>query len=739
MKGYLIVFAMLLSAGLQAQEIVQGKVYGESSEKKEPLPFASVSWLGTGQGTLTNEEGAFKLGRVPETTLLLVSYTGYASDTVETSGHTSVNIYLRQNSVLSEIEIHEEQKTTTISSLNTIKTELLGSGEFKKAACCNLSESFETNPTVEVSFQDALTGIRQIQMLGISGIYAQTLVENMPMVHGLNAATGMGFIPGPFVESVHLSKGAGSVAYGFQSMSGQINVVLVQPEEGDKLLLNGYLNQFGRAEANVLVNRKVGKNLYSGLMLHANRVRNQDDPNGDGFVNMPGGDGVQLINRWKYNGEKWEGQAGIRLMNDHRFSGQKGYVPGMLRSVSGLYGVEMMNRQAGAWAKFGRPSSEEQKRSIGFILEANRYENGFIAGMNEYTGSQNHFYGSFIFHQDLFNENHLLTGGLNLLADQYREKYNRWDFNRTEIIPGAFAEYTFKRGQWFSMVAGLRADYHNLFGFFATPRVHLRYAANAHHVFRASAGRGQRTANLFTENTAIFVSSRRLVLPDTGSGTYGLRPEVAWNYGANYTYTFELDKRRSGQLSIDYYHVYFTNQAVIDHDRSAREIYVSNLNGKSVSRSFQAQLTLEPLRRLEVRLAYRYLDVRTTYAPGLLQKALLSPHRGFINLGYKTKRKWSFDLTTQFIGKKRLPALSENPENLRMGAYSPAYTMMNAQISKEIKKWEIYVGGENLLGVRQDNLIVDAANPFGTYFDASMVWGPSMGPMAYVGFRYTVK
>ncbi|MDX5321167.1 MAG: TonB-dependent receptor, partial [Bacteroidota bacterium] len=337
-------------------------------------------------------------------------------------------------------------------------------------------------------------------------------------------------------------------------------------------------------------------------------------------------------------------------------------------------------------------------------------------------------------------DRHTLSGGVSLYADQYQEQFNNLEFARTEIIPGIFGEYTYSLAQKFSAVVGARADYHSIFGFFFTPRLHLRYAINEKHVLRASAGRGQRTANIFTENSSIFVSSRTLITEGSGYvGTDGFRPEVSWNYGANYTYTFPISAKRTGQFSVDYYYVHFVNQVVVDLDKSPRVVSIGNLDGISYSQTFQAQLTLEPIKRLELRLAYRYLDVKSTFSTGLLQRALVPPHRGFINISYATKNKWSFDLTSQFIGRKRLPSTSGNPEEFELETWSPAYTNLNAQISKEWNRWEVYVGGENLLNVMQQDLIVDAANPFGNYFDASMVWGPSMGAMAYVGFRYEIK
>ncbi len=745
MKPLIVLFILLSPfSSLKAQDLLMGRVSGKENGERSPLAYASVYWAGTGQGTLTDSLGKFQLPRHDTVTLLVVSYTGFVSDSVETLGQNHLHITLDAQVQLGEVIIEAGGKATGISSLNNIKTEILTEKEFKKAACCNLSESFETNPTVEVSFSDALTGMRQIQLLGLSGIYAQTLIENVPAVRGLGAATGLTYIPGPFVESVHLAKGAGSVVYGFESMSGQINIDLKKPETGPALFLNGYVNMFGRSEANAVVNRQLNERWYTGVMFHANYTRNRQDPNNDGFYNMPSGGGINLINRWKYNGPRWEGMVGIRFSEDQRYGGQTGFQPRGFSLTNTLFGLETGNRQYGVWAKFGRPSNEKKPLSIGFIAHANRYENRFRAGLgegyNRYAGLQNNFYGAWVANRSWKKEAHTVTGGLNILADDYHETLNQNVFRRTEIVPGVYGEYTYNYLKKFSLVLGLRGDYHNLFGFFATPRLHTRYAINENHTLRASAGRGQRTSNALAENLGLLASRRNLILPSLTEPAFGIRPEVSWNYGINYSYDFDLGSKRSGQFTLDYYYVHFINQAVIDLDASAREVRIYNLDGPSFSQTFQAQITLEPIKRAEVRIAYRYLDVRATYQNlGLLQKSLQSPHRGFVNLSYETKKRWTFDLTAQFNGRKRLPMLKNNPEHLQWGDYSPVYTILHAQVSKTWRKWEFYLGGENLLNVMQHHLIMDAGNPAGSYFDASMVWGPAMGAMAYAGFRYTIK
>lgn len=739
MKYFLWLLLALLCGAGSAQSL-DGVVLEEKDGKTSPLFMATVRWLNTGVGTTTDTSGQFSIRLVSSSTRLVVSYTGYRNDTIVYGGEASLRIVLTESFELAEVEVTEEKKSMTVSSISAIKTEIMNENEFKKAACCNLSESFETNPSVDVNFSDAVTGVKQIQMLGLSGMYTQTNVENMPGVRGLSANYGLSFIPGSWIESVQLSKGTGSVANGYESMTGQINIELRKPEEKPSLLINGYSNLLGRNEANIVYNTRVNKHWYTGILSHASVTQNRNDMNGDGFLNFPNGRQFNLMNRWAYHGAKgWEGQLGVKVLDDERISGQISYRKHMQPDSLQPYGINVRTRQAGVFSKFGYVFKGADYKSVGLMFSANVTDQQGTYGLNRYNGTHRNLYFNAIYQSILGNTNHKYRAGVSFMADDYAEGFNQLNFARQELVPGAFAEYTNSSVKRLTFIAGLRGDYNSLFGFFATPRLHAKYDLSASSTLRASVGRGQRTANVFTENPVIFVSSRELVLPANTSGAYGLKPEVSWNYGLNYTWHFKA-YTLPVTFSADLYHNRFENQVVVDMDQSARKVVLYNLAGESYSTSAQLQLNLEPVKRMEVRLSYRWYDVKTTYNGQLLQRPYVAGNRGFLNLAYTTRKKWSFDYTLQYTGTKRIPALNENPENLRMPDRSPQFFTMNAQVSKTFrKKWEVYAGLENITNYLQHDLIVDAGNPYGQYFDASMVWGPTMGRTLYLGFRYTVK
>jgi outer membrane receptor protein involved in Fe transport len=226
-----------------------------------------------------------------------------------------------------------------------------------------------------------------------------------------------------------------------------------------------------------------------------------------------------------------------------------------------------------------------------------------------------------------------------------------------------------------------------------------------------------------------------LLLPSQSNGVYGLQNEKAWNGGMNATYKFKLNYR-PGSISADYYYTRFMNQVVVDWEET-NFIKFYNSTQKSFANSFQIQLDYEPIRKMDVRIAYRLHDVQVTYENKLMQKPLNAKHRAFINLSYTTKRKWSFDYTLQYIGEKRIPTTKYNPANLQFAATSPSFFTMNAHINKAFKKgFETYAGIENMLNYMQQTTIIDGSNPFGQYFDGSLIWGPTMGRNFYVGLRY---
>ena len=743
----LLSFFFFIAQHSLAQEnpvtLIKGVVLESSKDGNFlPLQGASVSWLGTAHGTFTDSSGVFIIGTESGVNSLIVSFTGYVPDTLIITDLTEIKIILATDKKLEEVVIRSKMHSTYISSLNPIRTQIMTEKELFKAACCNLSESFETNPSVDVSYNDAVTGSKQIQLLGLSGNYTQLTIENLPGPRGLATPLGLNSIAGPWIESIQLSKGIGSVANGFESMAGQINVELKKPGNEDKLLANLYMNSFGKTDINLNLSAKAGEKWSTLFLLHDDFLANTKlDMNGDGFRDLPSGNQFSAVNRWKFeNGKGLISQFGFMYLNEQKTSGETAFDPEKDKFSTTHYGLGINTERYEIFTKLGYVFPNKKYKSIGLQLAAFDHEQDSYFGLTKYNGSQQNLYGNLIYQSIISSTTHKFRTGLSFLLDNYKEELNNSIYKRKEVVPGAFFEYTYTPGVKFSAVLGIRADNNNLFGFFVTPRVHLKYEPVTGTVIRVSAGRGQRTANIFAENIGALVSSRAMTILRTDpSKGYGLAPEVAWNKGIAVDQRIRLFGRESS-LSFDYFRTDFSQQVIADMEKP-REIRFYNLQGKSFSNSLQAQWNVEPVEKFEVRLAYRFLDVRTTYGNELLRRPLLSQSRAFINLAY-ARNTWKFDYTLNLNGRKRIPGTLDNPIEYRLDDYSPAFLVMNAQVSKTVGKklpMEFYIGSENLGNFSQDKPILSVREPFSPYFDASLVWGPVEGRMIYAGWRFRLK
>ena len=712
----------------------------DESGKILPLAGANVYWMGTNTGTISGENGQFFIEMKEGSHMLIVSFVGYGSDTLHLDAPSEVEVGFSKATTLEEVRVVHRIKSASVSFTSAYNILNISEKELTKAACCNLSESFETNPSVDASFTDAVTGTRKIEMLGLAGPYVQITRENMPDVRGLSALFGLTYIPGTWIEGIQLNTGTGSVVNGFESITGQINVELRKPENSDRLFLNAYGNGDGAMEANLMTAYALGEKWSGSTSLHGNTRPFKLDHNHDGFVDHPTGETLVGMQRFKYSGKNgFQSQLGIRVVHTNRLGGQTGFDHDLPPQGQAYWGSGLNTKRIEAWGKAGKIFENRPYSSIGFQLSGVMHRHDAYFGLTDYDADQRSLYSNLIYQSILGSTNHQYRTGISFQADGYEEIVGSASYSRKELVPGAFLEYTFNHLDIFTAVAGIRADYHNNYGAFVTPRIHLRYEPIARTVFRASLGRGQKTASLFAENIGMFASSRSIAIAGDGSDRpYGLEPEVAWSYGLNMAQGFQLG---SGEavFKADYYHTRFTKQIVVDYDRSPREIHFYNLDGKSYSNSFQVQLDLEPIERYDIRLAYRFNDVKRTYNNELLPAPLTSRHRAFVNMAYATQEDWTFDITWNWQGSKRIPNTSSNPEAYQLDERSPAFSLVNLQLGKTLfDKLDIYIGVENLFAYIQEDPILASEDPFGPYFDSSLIWGPVFGRKFYAGLRFRI-
>jgi outer membrane receptor for ferrienterochelin and colicin len=734
----IIIIKLFLLSNLHSQH-VHGVIQAINENNEQvPLVGANVYWAEIMEGTSTDANGEFHLD-MPEgdNPLLVISYVGYISDTVAVDGSEEyLEIILDENPNLKGVEVSEKQNDSFISRIETIQTQKITNEEFKKAACCNLSESFETNASVDVSYSDAVSGAKRILLLGLSGKYSQLMTENYPNLRGLASTYGLGYIPGSWMESIQISKGTASVTNGYESTTGQINVEMKKPDSDEKFYLNLLANNFGKVEGNTNASYVINDHWSTAILAHVEDMSQRHDNNGDGFMDEPMIRQINLFNRWKYNSHKsLVGQFGFKFLDEERIGGQMSYEPDEDINPDNGYAMKIKTRRYEIFTKNGYIFQNLNETSLGFINSLTYHDQNSEFGFNKYDGEEINFNSNLILQSIIGNTQHSYSTGVSFMYDEYDESLNDSAFYRNEIVPGIFYQYTYTNLHNVSLLLGVRADFHNIFGTFYTPRMHFKYNLNENTILRASAGKGYRTANIIAENSFILASSRNIKMLDDP------KQEEAWNYGVNFSKYIDIYGREL-TLNLDFYRTEFRNQVIVDRDIDVYSVYIYNLDGKSYSNSFQVEVIYELFPRFDFIAAFRYNDVRVTTNGEFQEKPLLNKYKGLLNLSYSTakkEKKWQFDFTAQFNGDARIPQTDGYPVQYQRGTSAPAYTIIHAQVSKYFKRLELYLGGENLTDFTQSNPIIAADDPFGDYFDSSMIWGPIIGRKFYIGMKFTIN
>ena len=732
---------LALSLYGQAQKPLEGIILEVIDGQEVPVIGANVYWLDTTIGTVTDDDGKFSIPYSGEQDQLVISYIGFSSVTLTVEKNEFIRQVLKSASDLDEVTITSQKQSTTKSYLKAANTFTVTNDELLKAACCNLSESFETNPSIDVNFADAVTGTRQIKMLGLTSPYILIATENIPAVRGASQTYGLSFIPGTWVESIQITKGAGSVVNGFESITGQINAELVKPITDHNFFLNLYAASNERFELNTHFNTKVSEKWSTGIYVHGNSLQKKHDVNNDGFLDMPLYNQINVMNRWQYTDPE-KGLVSfinIRYLNDSKQAGQEDFNPDTDRLTTNAWGSEIDTERIEGSFKLGYVNPEIPYQSLGFQMAYSHHDQDSYFGLRIYDIEHDSFYSNLLYNSIISDSRHKIKTGISFTYDHYKEFVETRDFARTDNSFGGFFEYAYDNLDKLTLTAGLRVDQHNRLGFFVTPRLHIRYTPWDKAALRASVGRGKRAANIFAENQNLFASSRQINIFNSGGQIYGLDPEIAWNFGLSYLQGFNLFGRKA-DVTLDFYRTSFENQVVVDWE-NPYEINFYNLDGSSFANSFQFELNYNLAEGLDLRAAYKYYDIQTDYLVGRRQKPLVPKHRVFANLGYETAGKnkaapWKFDATFNWLSEQRFPDTSLSPEEFQREEFTPTVGTLNMQVTKVFSpKFEVYLGGENINNFRQPDPIISPEDPFGPNFDTNFVYGPIFGSMYYAGLR----
>lgn len=735
-------------------------------DKGEPLVGANVYWAGTTVGVATDVDGRFQLEPVKSTNLLVTSFMGFHNDTTEVTSHSELTIVLVSDLLLEEVDIVERKMAVLRSRISPLTTETFTGEALCMAACCNLSESFETSASVDVAYSDAATGAKQIRLLGLSGTYVQMLTENTPNIRGLAQAFGMEYIPGPWMEAIQVSKGTSSVLNGYEAIAGQINVEYLKPQTQDPVALNAMISTETHAEVNVTGGWDINDKVSTGVLFHAQNMSLELDHNHDGFLDMPKNTNVNLLNRWYIRDGDYTGQILVRGLYDHRIGGQ---TKEAVTVAPTPYHIDLNTWRVDGFMKNGYVFDQETGMSIGIIASASYHNQQNSYGSRQWNAAQTNAYMNAIFQTsfddsatDLWDDHsHNLSAGLSVNYDSYQEELSLVspidNLNRWEMTPGVFAEYTYTYKDKITLLVGIREDYSTRYGFFTTPRMNLRYAPFEWWTLRGSVGLGYRSPNAIADNAA-YLSSNRIYHFDA----VNLAQERSMNTGLSTVFYIPMGNKEL-QLSGEYYYTKFLDGVIADMDRDLHGVTLYNMHdvadAQYFSHNWQVEANMEILRGWTMTAAFRYTDVKQTSFNTaanewqLRDKPLQNKFKGIITTSYQTPLKtWQFDLTAQFNGEGRMPdgfVIPEGSKQYRMHngyIYHKWYLQLLGQVTKFFRTWSIYLGAENMTNFTQDNPIVGSkigdthfVDTQSANYDASMIWAPIHGWKLYLGFRWALE
>lgn len=743
MKRYITTFliSILFAASLGAHNIT-GSVFSVRSDGKgkEPLPYAFVYWLEKGTYVEADENGKFSFNLIDaDKATLVATAIGYQGDTLSVDKSTaSVEFILMGTNELEKAVIVGRQEGNYLSKITPIRTEIITAAGLCKMACCNLAESFENSASVTVGYADAVTGARQIRLLGLSGIYTQMLDENRPVMRGLASPFGLSYIPGQWLESIQIAKGPSSVINGSEAITGQINMEHRKPNAEQALFANLFLSNMLRTEANIATSFQLNDKWSTIVLAHFSTDPKAHDGNGDGFRDEPRTMQFNLSNRWLYTADNGiQVRLGVRALSDDRLAGQMDFTRDTERSVTNPWGSVIKNKGINTYVKLGIPVGTSETKSFAVVADYTYHDLDSFFGLKDYKGKQNSAFVNLMY-QNIPNDNHRMTFGISNQYDNFNEKFKDWypgvgssaeyqDLGREENTVGVYGEYTYTLDEKFTGVIDLRLDYNNIYGVLFAPRANVKYSFTDNLVVRASGGRGFRSPNVIVDNMGMLSTSRRIVIDKD------LDIEDAWTYGGNITAYLNIGHENSSYLSFDYFRTDFNKQVLLDQERDLSKAWLYNLDGRSYTNTYQVDFAVDPIERFNIIATFRYTDAKVTLeGQGLVERPMTSKYKGVLNLQYATRMNiWTFDFTAQINGPTKLPYFIGKE-------YSPVYPMFYLQVTRKLKGVDVYVGVENLANYTQPDPILGAADPFGKDFNSSLVWGPLMGRKIYAGLRWTI-
>ena len=738
MFRFIFLLLLLFFSELKSQEFLKGEILVSEKNIDKAVEGVNLYWLNSDNGTITNDQGKFKIKFTDQQNKLVISYLGYLNDTITVKDKSYIKHYLTNSGSesLKEVTVTRRRRSSKRTYLMPQNIIMISDEELLKAACCNLSESFETNPSVDVNHNDAITGTKQIEMLGLKSPYILITEENIPMVRGASQTFGLGFTPGTWIESIQVTKGMGSVTNGYESIAGQINYEIKKPYSDMPFFFNLFNSIDGRIEANAHVKSKWSEKLQNTTFIHYNDRKRANDKNGDLFLDKPIQDQINLLSKWQFTDASngFVSFLNIRYLDDNKKIGSVDF--NEKSDLSRFWGGEIFTNRLDSSFKLGYVNPNVPYQSIGFQFAYNYHDQESYYGLNDYNISHKSFFVNMIYNSIISNTKNKIKGGLNFSSDDYKEYVFKSDLNRIDSSFGGFFEYSYDNFNNFNLIFGLRYDIHNNLGSFFTPRLHFRYSLNDNFSIKGSLGTGRKIANVFAENQVLFLSNRKNINNTFSEKLYGVSPEKATNFGLSVDHKVFLFGGQ-GSLIFDFYKTIFDNKVILDYETFGEFNFYNSTFGKSKSDNYQLEFLFSK-NNWNLTAAYKKYDVKSYYKSGLKEKPLQPRNIIFFNYGIESNKvndkNWKFDITYNRLGKQRLML---NPRD-SFELVDPHFSI-NSQITRVFSnKFEVYLGGENINNYKQDNPIIMSNNAFDPSFDASIVHGPIFGSTYYLGLRYKI-
>lgn len=735
LKTFVTLLSFCICSELYAQNALKGVLIDDS---KIPLAGAVLQWKSQTYHAVTDEQGAFNILRADRDSILVINYVGFKTKEIAVAPDIlKISIVLSENIDLQQVEVRAKRSDNYIPASSNYNKEIVSIRELRKAPCCNLSESFETSAVIDANYTNAALGTREIEMLGLRGIYSQIMLDSRPTMYNFAAPFAFDFIPGPWLKGIQVSKGAGTVVNGSDGLAGQINVDIIDPQNGPKLHINLFGNQRSRYEANIITNKRLNEKWSTGTLIHASQDQHHQDSNGDGFLDAPQKKQVNVMQRLHYYGLNWEGQVNIHGIWDQRNGGQTHHPS--LAHLEDLLTYNQSNKRLEIFGNIGYIGFKDPGRSIGFQWHAqgHEYEANYARMAN---GKDRSFYTNLIYQDKFSTDKHMLQTGLSMRRSVTKEGFSDFIFDRNEFIPGAFAEYSYNadvKESVFGYTLGMRADRYGSYGVRATPRFSMRYQVDEYGTIRASAGRAYRMPNIISDNIHFIGLGRYFLVPSLGL-------DIANNYGLSYIQKVFIGGPNEWNISIDLYHTFFKKQNIQDIESVTRNIistytfHGSRINYALIQNQFQLGANFG------FKLAYKYTDAkyRLHENAALISKLYLPKHRALLTLDANSNESvWIGNLTFQLVGKQRLLDISTYPTAGSAGrpSTSPAYLLINLHASRNLGRFELYGGVENVTNYVQEYQIVSPESTGSKYFDATRLYAPNMGTRIYTGIKYTIN